>query len=332
MITACRPTLRCLESDLPNDWEEASDRVAASHGANAAVPLVDLRHPIIRKAAEDFPEDGGDADILRESISGLTNPVWWKVKIGSRWRGAVWEDPDTGQAWLVAAGYRRAGEGTDFYRQFMATVTAKGADHFKPDDADRKRLERELRATRLDRWAANIHRRAQDEIAAVWDGGVRTWEVMHPKHEEQVLAEVELTVESEEIDGDSVLEVTLSIACKDYAAFSLFQWVELVVLTAIDPREQQWRSLETSGVPTHSQVLMNEEIADLRSRSTADRVPAVVEPGSVAHYAHEERLAEQTIEGQGTMSLCGASFVPRQDHESLPKCQTCTAIYQAMDE
>lgn len=321
-----------MQDDLHTDWDEAADRVAAAAGADGAVPLPDLKHPIIRKSAEDFPAEPADADIARESISGLSNPVWWKVKIGARWRGAVWEDPETGQAWLCAAGYRREREATDFYKQFMAAVGAKGPEHFLPTRADRDRLARETRATRFDAWSDDIQQEVKARTAGIWDGGVEGWTVPHPSDEGRPIANVAVEISREPIDDEEWFDIVVSVECVDYAMYPLVQWVEMIILTAIDPREQQWSTLNVDGRPTHSQMIQGADIATLRDMLDATRVPATVEPGTVAHYSHKARLAESIVEGEGVKSLCGAWFVPRQDHERLDKCPTCTQIYQALPD
>ncbi|MCF2570834.1 hypothetical protein [Brevibacterium sp. UCMA 11754] len=43
-------------------------------------------HPLVRSFKASFAFAG--AEVRRESISGLTEPHWWKQKV-SRWRGAA---------------------------------------------------------------------------------------------------------------------------------------------------------------------------------------------------------------------------------------------------
>lgn len=160
MTTPARPTVRCLKEDLDSDWTSVDDKRSVAQLDQCTVALYSLAHRIIRKAAEDFPA-GGAADVFRESISGLSNPVWWKVKIGSRWRGAVTVD-DSGQAWLCAAGYRREGEGSDFYRRFMAGVGSSGPDYYLPTEADRDLLRRELDERRFVDWEGALQAQVLD--------------------------------------------------------------------------------------------------------------------------------------------------------------------------
>src|SRR5699024_7968462 len=43
-------------------------------------------HPLVRSFSAAF--ESGGSGVRRESISGLTEPYWWKQKV-SRWRGAA---------------------------------------------------------------------------------------------------------------------------------------------------------------------------------------------------------------------------------------------------
>lgn len=325
-----RPTLRCLTEDLPNDWDSASDHTAAQRG-RVDKPLPDLDHPIIRKAAADFPAERAEVQPARESISGLSDPVWWKVKIGGRWRGAVWEDPETGQAWLCAAGYRREREASDFYKAFMAAVAAKGPDIFLPTDEDRARLKRELQAQVLDAWSFSLQQQVRSAVLAHWEqSGEAHVDVTHPTATDNEIARVTITVDRETIDDEVLLEILVSVECVDYAHLPLVQWAELVALSAIDRREQRWRSLPIAGVPAHSQVLESADVAAVAEGMSQEAVPGTFEMGDTAHFTHRGRLVESIIEGEGVTSLCGAFFVPRQDHQDMPKCPHCTAILNAM--
>lgn len=63
-------------------------------------------------------------------------------------------------------------------------------------------------------------------------------------------------------------------------------------------------------------------VAELETLA-ADRELGESEPGQYSHYTHRQHLAGRTIEGRAVRALCGAFFVPTQDHESLPCCPTC---------
>jgi len=158
-----RPTLRCLRDDL------------SLPVPSAQIPLDQVQHPLLHKAAEQF----SDSDTPHERIRAIDDVVLFKAKVG-RWRGAVLQrdEPDTDvRAWLVAAGIREDGSTDDFYtalhQQCMAARQRYNADHDRalatdthsdhllpgPDDLDRYQLEAATRfALRLSRVLADLLR------------------------------------------------------------------------------------------------------------------------------------------------------------------------------
>lgn len=120
-----RPTLRCLREDL---------RLPLP---TARVPLDEIDHPILRKAAEQFAAP----DTPHERIVSIDDVVLFKVKTG-RWRGAVFpeESGDDARDWLVAAGIREEGAPDDFYAALHAQARAErqhyNAEHDKPLTTD----------------------------------------------------------------------------------------------------------------------------------------------------------------------------------------------------
>lgn len=146
-----RPTVRCLREDL---------RLPVPP---ARIPLDEIDHPLLRKAAEQFAA----TDTPHERIRAVDDVVLFKVKTG-RWRGAVYSG-DVGADvtdWLVAAGAREEGSPDDFYAVLHAGARAArqryNAEHDRalttdtytahllpgPDDHDRYLIES---ATRLAR-------------------------------------------------------------------------------------------------------------------------------------------------------------------------------------
>jgi hypothetical protein len=104
-----RPTVRCLREDLELP-------VPPAH-----VPLDEIDHPLLRKAAEQFAAE----DTPHERIRAIDDVVLFKVKTG-RWRGAVYsDDPEADvKEWLVAAGTREEGSPDDFYTALHADARA----------------------------------------------------------------------------------------------------------------------------------------------------------------------------------------------------------------
>ncbi|GAA3620671.1 hypothetical protein ACG5V6_22850 [Streptomyces chitinivorans] len=107
---SARPTLRCLREDLGLPLPPVT------------VPLDETDHPIVAKAAEQF----ADEETKHERIRAVDDQVFFKVKVERR-RGAVWMDADL--PWLVAAGRREDGSGSDFYAALEAEDRASRARH-----------------------------------------------------------------------------------------------------------------------------------------------------------------------------------------------------------
>lgn len=116
-----RPTLRCLREDLHLPLP------------TARVPLDEVDHPVLRKAAGQFAVPGTP----HERIASIDDVVLLKVKTG-RWRGAVFpgEPGDDTQDWLIAAGIREEGAPDDYYATLHAQARAArqryNAEHDKP--------------------------------------------------------------------------------------------------------------------------------------------------------------------------------------------------------
>src|SRR4051794_22005253 len=100
-----RPTLRCLRDDLCLPVPPADE------------PLDEVQHPLLAKAVAQFAGTGA----RYERIRSIDDQVLFKVKV-QRWRGAVWTGRD--RPWLVAAGWREDGSGTDFYAALEARAKA----------------------------------------------------------------------------------------------------------------------------------------------------------------------------------------------------------------
>lgn len=331
--TPGRPTVRCYTNDLNTDWDSATHRAMAEND-NVSVPVVDLKHPIVRKAKEDFPADSSGNDVARESISGLTNPVWWKVKIGARWRGAVWEDPDTGQAWLCAAGYRREGEGSDFYKAFMGAVQSGGPEQFMPTEADQERLADEQKEDVLERWERALAGQARAAATSLFSegGGSAEINIISPQDDETPIATITVELLVEDLDDDPMLDVVVSTGCRDFSQLAFVQWAEMVALTAIEPHEQSWASLPVGGVSTVSLSAYGDEVDQLVASWGRSGPVGEVVMGDVAHYAHTSRLTQSTVEGRAVRSVCGTWFVPRQDHDVKEQCPYCAAVVRALPE
>jgi hypothetical protein len=103
------------------------------------------------------------------------------------------------------------------------------------------------------------------------------------------------------------------------------------VLITISPPEQGWDRVKDTYSNIGDPGAWTARVAELSALVEANDL-AVSEPGTVSHYTHREHLAGSTIEGRGVRGLCGVYFVPTQDHESLPQCETCTARFSELPE
>lgn len=331
MPQPARPTLRCLRDDLTENWNDTRQRAALGDDPLALPPFDELDHPVVRHAAGVF--DGKpDTDAQREGITGLTNPMWLKLKTG-RWRGAVWEDED-GQAWLCAAGLRREREATDFYAYFMGAVTGGGPEQFLPTDEDRRRLRIEQAEAALADWEQSLHQDACDALVSAKEAGTGSFVVRGIGEGSAGLSTVEIEVVLIEDEGgeEGVAEVVVTFTRTDWAHLDLAEHADLIVLAAVQPDEQSWDPSSLSTGPIYSLVMSPAELDALVAAVDRDGKPGVSNPGTTAHYAHRGHLTESVVEGTSVRGLCGKWFVPRQDHDSMPKCDRCDAVMRSMAE
>lgn len=332
MKTPPRPTQRCLKDDLTDDWDDVSDRrlvLAGRAGIDKAVHL--LGHKLIRKAVGDFPSEG-DSVVERESISGLANPPFWKVKT-ERWRGAVYVDEASGQSWLVAAGLRYGGEGKDFYSRFMADVRTRGSEFFLPGDGDLQLLKDELAQFRVE----ERERHTQDFILQLLSGalasedGTASGELYASAPGNRPIARVDILMyEPSQDDPAEPRSVLIEVQQLDWAFSKLLAWDEQVMLATLCPAEDRWGTTEGSTRLHSIDVASSEELSMMASGELASEVPGFMSAGTSSHTVHRERLTQCTVEGQPVKAVCGRWFVPRQDHEGIPSCPTCDTIAETL--
>lgn len=341
MVRPARPTLRCLLEDLPDGFDDPATRSAvAARRLSAFEDLSKVAHPLVRNAAQVFSGEPG-SERSRENIGGLTNPMWWKAKSG-RWRGAVWEDPDTGQCWLCAAGLRREGETGDFYAAFMRDVGATGenAVAFLPTDDDRSRLRLELARERRKQWEHDVFLLALTTVAAACgDGAVH--EVPFPHPEEGASSPAALRVQVERLTNGEVAEaheepaeVRVELRIDDFSDPDVLGVLLVTSCRAVSPHEESWDVIPVPGVRVLTATITEARVRQILVASTLpdERVedPGNTEPITHAHYARRNDIARGTIEGEAVVALCGVCFVPRQDHVGLPICSVCEDEYRSV--
>lgn len=338
MALPARVTLRCVHADLTADWGSEEHRRHALVGQSPAdLRWHDLDHSAIKNAVAVYNGDAS-ADTQRESISGLTDPPWWKVK-SSRWRGAVWIDPETNQPWLCAAGIRIDGSGDDFYASFMADVGGKGAAYFLPTEEDRSLLRTETAALKESEWATSISRSVLDAVAEAATNGTATRDLpglVSSAPAASITIEVETTRDQWDPEGASEepAGVAIQLQIRDYSQPAVHRRIQVLACWTISPVEHDWDAApDAVGI----RLLATISEARLRQLSVASSIPdgessdlqrGEMQPTTKAHYAPQRILAEAIVERLSVRALCGIWFVPRQDHTGLPICEGCEDRYE----
>lgn len=323
-----RPTLRCLIEDLEHDWIDATQRRLIVEGLldELEIALHDLDHPTVRHLRDTFTgTDSSDAQ--RVSISGLTNPMWYRLKTG-RWRGAVYVDSD-GTAWLCAAGLRRGGEAADFYSSFMDRIRTSGPQAFLPTDADRRHASRERAREQLRKWELSLHNASQAALRESVQTGHHSSMPVTSLKDGSVIANalVEL-VELTEADG-SLVEVTLEFCDIDWTATSQVERAQIVIMLAICDEPTVWRpghSRDSQVFSLYSSDGLDYLVERMQNESRAG-LPA--EP-QLSHYAKKDLLLGSAVNGDAVATLCGVWIVQSCDAEQLPKCPACAEIHEQL--
>jgi hypothetical protein len=293
----------------------------------------EIDHPAIAKAAGDFP--AADHEARRTTISSVSTHKMYRLKTG-RWRGAVWIDDD-GQAWLVAVGYREDGSSADFYEAF-ATDFASDPTRFMPTEHDHKRLERETAETGFAAWERGLQELARAMMDQAERAGMASEVVQAVDGRDlmQVLVSLDrlsdYPAEDGEPDEDDFAALYVEVNVLDYTRYDLIRWAEPVILTAIYPHETAWDAAPVRSGSSFSLTLTAAEAEHLLVDLHEPRAPGISIPTATSHYAHREGLTQSTVVGDAVFALCGACFVPRQDHESLPVCRLCEAIHRLLGD
>jgi hypothetical protein len=286
--------------------------LSASDAGRTCTPLSSLPHPLIRKAQAWFASDPA-ADSYHERIQCAQQLGLLEVKSG-QWRGAVWQDPDTGVRWLCAAGLAKGGheDSDDFYVALKALFDSGDAARLLPSAEDTMLLKRETAAALLTSWELGIQSQALTALDRVADGGTARFEITHPAKGEPVAA-IALTVTTEVGDEYDIEVCIVDIDLNDKYRGSQLGWqLTTRVLISIWPPVQGWDRYQD----TYSTMV---EPGDLRqrandlARTVADRNLVSPLPGSVSHYGHTRHLADHTVNGTAIRALCGVFFVPATD-------------------
>lgn len=352
-----RVTLRCLTEDLHTDWGVAdhkravvelssrAERVASgnatdSHVAEVLERLPELNrldHPIVRHFDEAF---AGDVDV-RESITGLKDPHWWKQKT-NRWRGAATDHAvvDAGSVWLCAAGLRAGGERTkDFYARFVDRIQRVGAASVLPTDADRVVSRTSGKLNAISAWSLQVQVTVLTLLHAAknHNAGGASVTIPAPSRSGDGAASVEVSLDLaiEEVDGDEMVECLLTVTALGHENG---RWAEEVAFKArgiLNPDAALWRLSVTGDTSITHSAMLDDAVFSLASDVAAgEPLTAAASQGlrlgTVAHYSPREQLTDATVDGVAVPALCGYWFVPMRDHEGLEVCPTCAAAHASL--
>lgn len=349
-----RVTLRCLCEDLTEDWEDVAEkrafqqlrRTLASDGRDSGVAevLEDVpttaraAHPLVGGFFAAFESDS--TAVLRESISGLTDPHWWKERVG-RWRGAATDASHAGdgEAWLCAGGLRAGGDQRDFYKAFMAEVQGRGPDSFLPAQEDRRLQEVEAKVARRDAWIDQVRLSVLVCISeADRTGGDVLLHVPAPGSAaiEDALAHLTFTVHHEGDGTDELLEFFMHVSNQDHARSNLVRMVIDHAQAVVEPVVDAWRVLPGAGADQiWSTLISSETLQAAHGARAAGETPAHLRGthlklGVQAHYTRKDGIVSAAVEGDPVRGLCGRWFVPTANPESLPVCAVCEEKHSSL--
>ena len=320
-----RPTLRVLRDDLTSGWASPFPRRVLADGQLMQLhPLSELDHPLILKAAESIGTDPSE-DSDEGRIRGSTLLHLREIKI-SQWRGGVWCDSKTGVNWLVVAGLAKNNHKAfdDFYVEIERAEAAGSTSDWLPSNEDLRLLKQETSARLLTEWELSVQRAILGKLRTVAGGGSARLVVSHPLAAKGILAELTIEVTPVRDSDYEADEIQLTVETEAQFKGSDLEWqLTLRALISLSPPEQGWDRLESEFTNIAEPGAWQRRV-QLLETITASGELAQSQPGQQAHYTHTKHLAGSTIEGTGVRALCGAFFVPRQDHESLPSCPQCT--------
>ena len=168
-----------------------------------------------------------------------------------------------------------------------------------------------------------MQRRVLEALRMVHTGGTHRIKISHPVLKQGPFAHIDLTVAPVREDGYEADEVELEIVPEArYAGSALLWQLTIRVLISINPPEQGWDRCGNTYSNIGEPGAWTKRVDELDAL-VADNELAISEPGATSHYTHPQHLAGRTINGDAVRALCGAYFVPTQDHESLPECPPC---------
>lgn len=299
--------------------------------------LSKLSHPLIRHLDGQFESDG--PEVQRPTISAVTDRSWWKQKSG-RWRGAAIKanpdnDPQAPTVWLGAAGLREEGDANDFYAAFAAGC-AGGSDGYLPQLEDWTLLDVERRLSVLDAWRAQVLLSSMVLYANAVDVGVASMAIPGPNDPGSSIANLEISVEEIEVEGEVAREAILVIRPLIREASRFIEQLSVLARQAVDEESASWRIFPLEGDTMSYAAMTDPTHLDLAQTARASgtlppgTMPSGLRIGTHAHYSARDGLTAATFQGAPVEALCGHWFVPMHDHVGIPVCTTCERLRLAL--
>ncbi|GAB20213.1 hypothetical protein GOEFS_106_01110 [Gordonia effusa NBRC 100432] len=144
------------------------------------------------------------------------------------------------------------------------------------------------------------------------------------------MATVEVTMGLVREDDYAADEIVVEVSAADEFKGQdlLWQLITRVLITLLPPAQGWDRFKETYSNITEPGY-WSARAAEL-DQLIKERALAEAEDGEVAHYSHREHIADCTVNGTALRALCGAFFVPMQDHATKPECPKCSERHSAL--
>lgn len=315
-----RPTLQVLRS-LHDGWEDKFQQRAVQDGRYDSLhPFAALRHPILRKCAQELNSDparDGEKKTIR--VSG---PLHLLEIRSSQWRAGVWTDGD-GARWIVATGLAKGGhdDHDDFYRSLeLCCCSETGRQSLLPTPQDVHFLKLETAALVRTRWELDIQRTVVGMLRQLVDTPSVEVSIRHPVKDRR-FARVRLTLSTAEDVEDYVVQV------KDLErpGSPLALVLERRILVSISRPVQAWDIAHGVYSAMEEPGHLAAQIGSLDTAVDADEL-LLPDLGNQAHRVHRRHVGDAAINGEALRALCGVFFVPTQDAEGLEECPECQRV------
>lgn len=341
-----RVTLRCLCEDLTTDWDDVDQQrtfselrnlIADTTYKDGEIAKVAKRlpttsraeHPLVRNFYSVFADI--DSPLQRSSISGLSSPRWWKLKV-SHWRGAATDADRVGEdeVWLCAGGLRAKGNRDDFYKAFEGRIGLRGPEAYLPAVEDRRFQRIEEKLAQLQAWKEQIRLAVLVSLARCQHGTEESLHIPKPgAHAAEPLAHVKVTKWTAGSGEESLSEVIIHVHPEDPSRANLLQQLITELRAVIEPNTDHWDLRPGPGQDQMWAALLPPKTLDAASAAlSTGTLPAASKSnelltGVTAHYTQKNQLVGAYIDGDAVRGLCGQWFVPTRDPENLEICRTC---------